>query len=85
MTVSVNLNRRMTMNDDFVKVRDVQFDDANVLFYFFVFCSHKKVFFDFMIMTRIILDYEKSLIFLLRHGRMPARETRAEPQSFPLF
>ena len=43
--VSVNLNRRMTVNDDFVKVRDVQFDDANVLFYFFcILFSQKGVF-----------------------------------------
>ena len=78
--VSVNLNRRMTVNDDFVNVRNVQSS-----FISFVFCSHKKVSFDFNIMTRLILDYEKSLIFLLRHGRMRARETRAEPQSFLLF
>ena len=54
---------------------------TNILFYFFLYF----VFFDFNIMTHLILHREQFLIFLLRSGRMRARETREVPQSLLLF
>ena len=54
---------------------------TNILFYFFLYF----VFFDFNIMIHLILQCEQFLIFLLRPGRMRARETREVPQSLLLF